>query len=203
MMTEMPIETLLEATLFGAGKTMSVTDISESLGYSEQEVLDGLQSLQATMKRRKNGSLRLTEISKKWVMEVKPSIADHLPKETKAEIAPKLLKAASIIAYHQPITQSDLVKLMGPKAYDYVRELAQRGMVDRRKDGVTRRLTTTRRFSEYFGCPHTERKKVKAWFRDMVKEAGLLDGMETAVILEEQNDEPVQLTLPLNDDNQD
>ena len=43
-MTEMPIETLLEATLFGAGKTMSVTDISESLGYSEQEVLDGLQS---------------------------------------------------------------------------------------------------------------------------------------------------------------
>ena len=61
-MTEMPIETLLEATLFGAGKTMSVTDISESLGYSEQEVLDGLQSLQATMKRRKNGSLRLSLI---------------------------------------------------------------------------------------------------------------------------------------------
>jgi len=202
-MTEMPIETLLEATLFGAGKTLSVIEISESLGYSEQEVSDGLQSLQATMKRRKNGSLRLTQISNKWVMEVKPSIAEHMPKDTKAEIAPKLLKAASIIAYHQPISQSDLVKLMGPKAYDYVRELAQRGMVDRRKDGITRRLTTTRRFSEYFGCPHTERKKVKAWFREMVKDAGLLDGMETAVILEEQNSDPIQQKLPIADESQD
>lgn len=202
-MTEMPIETLLEATLFGAGKTLSVIEISESLGYSEQEVSDGLQSLQATMKRRKNGSLRLTQISNKWVMEVKPSIAEHMPKDTKAEIAPKLLKAASIIAYHQPISQSDLVKLMGPKAYDYVRELAQRGMVDRRKDGITRRLTTTRRFSEYFGCPHTERKKVKAWFREMVKDAGLLDGMEAAVILEEQNSDPIQQKLPIADESQD
>lgn len=202
-MTEMPIETLLEATLFGAGKTLSISEISESLGYSEQEVSDGLQSLQATMKRRKNGSLRLTQISNKWVMEVKPSIAEHMPKDTKAEIAPKLLKAASIIAYHQPISQSDLVKLMGPKAYDYVRELAQRGMVDRRKDGITRRLTTTRRFSEYFGCPHTERKKVKAWFREMVKDAGLLDGMETAVILEEQTSDPIQQKLPIAEDSQD
>ena len=202
-MTEMPIETLLEATLFGAGKTLSIREISESLGYSEQEVSDGLQSLQATMKRRKNGSLRLTQISNKWVMEVKPSIAEHMPKDTKAEIAPKLLKAASIIAYHQPISQSDLVKLMGPKAYDYVRELAQRGMVDRRKDGITRRLTTTRRFSEYFGCPHTERKKVKAWFREMVKDAGLLDGMETAVILEEQNSDPIQQKLPIAEESQD
>lgn len=201
-MTEMPIETLLEATLFGAGKTLSIKEISESLGYSEQEVSDGLQSLQATMKRRKNGSLRLTQISNKWVMEVKPSIAEHMPKDTKAEIAPKLLKAASIIAYHQPISQSDLVKLMGPKAYDYVRELAQRGMVDRRKDGITRRLTTTRRFSEYFGCPHTERKKVKAWFREMVKDAGLLDGMETAVILEEQNSDPIQQKLPIAEESQ-
>ena len=202
-MTEMPIETLLEATLFGAGKTLSISEISESLGYSEQEVSDGLQSLQATMKRRKNGSLRLTQISNKWVMEVKPSIAEHMPKDTKAEIAPKLLKAASIIAYHQPISQSDLVKLMGPKAYDYVRELAQRGMVDRRKDGITRRLTTTRRFSEYFGCPHTERKKVKAWFREMVKDAGLLDGMEAAVILEEQTSDPIQQKLPIAEESQD
>lgn len=202
-MTEMPIETLLEATLFGAGKTLSISEISESLGYSEQEVSDGLHSLQATMKRRKNGSLRLTQISNKWVMEVKPSIAEHMPKDTKAEIAPKLLKAASIIAYHQPISQSDLVKLMGPKAYDYVRELAQRGMVDRRKDGITRRLTTTRRFSEYFGCPHTERKKVKAWFREMVKDAGLLDGMEAAVILEEQTGDSIQQKLPIAEDSQD
>ena len=51
---------------------------------------------------------------------------------------PKLLKAAALIAYHQPMPQSRLVELLGQKAYDYVRELAQHGMIDRRKDGNLR-----------------------------------------------------------------
>ena len=41
-----------------------------------------------------------------------------LPKETKSDLPPKLLKAASLIAYHQPMPQSRLVELLGPKAYD-------------------------------------------------------------------------------------
>ena len=49
------------------------------------------------------------------------------------------------------------MEFLGQKAYDYVRELAQYG-IDRRKDGNTRRLTTTRRFSESFDVP-TDRKK--------------------------------------------
>jgi hypothetical protein len=92
--------------------------------------------------------------------------------------------------------------LLGQKAYDYVRELAQLGMVDRRKDGNTRRLATTRRFSEAFGCPHTERKKVKAWFREQVQASGLLDGLgDNAVLLEEGDDTgTVQASLPLSEE---
>ena len=121
------------------------------------------------------------------------------PRETKTEIPQKLLKAAALIAYHQPMAQSRLVELLGQKAYDYVRELAQLGMVDRRKDGNTRRLITTRRFSEAFGCPYTERKKVKQWFREQVKGSGMLDGMANATVLEEEGqiDGFVQSTLPL------
>jgi segregation and condensation protein B len=113
-----------------------------------------------------------------------------------------LLKAAALIAYHQPIPQSRLVELLGQKAYDYVRELAQLGMVDRRKDGNTRRLSTTRRFSEIFGCPYTDRKKVKQWFREQVKTTGLFDGMEDAAVLKEESeiDGSIQSTLPLGEE---
>ena len=95
-------------------------------------------------------ALQIAEVGDRWAIEVKPEIAEHLPKEAKTELPKKLLKAASLIAYHQPMSQSRLVELLGQKAYDYVRELAQYGMIDRRKDGNTRRLTTTRRFSEAF-----------------------------------------------------
>ncbi len=201
-MTEVPIDTLLEATLFGAGRSMSVSELSTALGYDEDEMLDSLYSLRSTLKRRRGGALQVAEVGDRWAIEVKPDIASHLPKETKTEIPQKLLKAAALVAYHQPMPQSRLVELLGQKAYDYVRELAQLDMVDRRKDGNTRRLSTTRRFSETFGCPYTDRKKVKKWFREQVKTTGMFDGMEDAAVLKEESeiDGLIQSTLPLGEE---
>jgi segregation and condensation protein B len=201
-MSEMPLETLIEATLFSSGKSMSVSELSEALGYDEDEMLDALGSLQATLRRRKGGALQLAEVGDRWALEVKPAIASHLPKATKTDMPPKLLKAAALIAYHQPMPQSRLVELLGQKAYDYVRELAQLGMVDRRKDGNTRRLATTRRFSEAFGCPHTDRKKVKAWFREQVQASGLLDDLGANDVLREETEAEgtVQTSLPVSEE---
>lgn len=196
------METLLEATLFSAGRSLSVAEMSENLGYDEEEIIESMGNLQSTIKRRRGGGLQVVEIGGKWAMEVKPGIADHLPKETKSELPPKLLKAAALIAYHQPMPQSRLVELLGQRAYDHIRELAQAGLIGRRRDGNTRRLTTTRRFSEMFGCPHTDRKKVKAWFREMVTTSGMLDGMESKLALRDETDEEggVQTTLDIGED---
>jgi segregation and condensation protein B len=201
-MSEMPLETLIEATLFSSGKSMSVQELSMVLGYDEDEMLDCLGSLQATVKRRKGGAIQLVEVGDRWALEVRPNIAAHLPKETKTDMPPKLLKAAALIAYHQPMPQSRLVELLGQKAYDYVRELAQLGMVDRRKDGNTRRLATTRRFSEAFGCPHTDRQKVKAWFREQVQATGLLDELRENEVLREESEQSgtVQASLPVSEE---
>ncbi len=201
-MTEIPLETLLEATLFSAGRSLDITEMSETLGYDEEEIIESLGNLQSTIKRRRGGGLQIVEIGKKWAMEVKPKIADHLPKETKSELPPKLLKAAALIAYHQPMPQSRLVELLGQRAYDHIRELAQAGLIGRRRDGNTRRLTTTRRFSEMFGCPHTDRKKVKAWFREMVESSGILKDMEGKLALRDEVDAEggTQTTLDLGED---
>lgn len=201
-MSEIPLETLLEATLFSAGRSLSVQELSENLGYEEEEILESMNNLQSTIKRRRGGGLQIVEIGGKWAMEVKPGIADHLPKETKSELPPKLLKAAALIAYHQPMPQSRLVELLGQRAYDHIRELAQAGLIGRRRDGNTRRLTTTRRFSEMFGCPHTDRKKVRAWFREMVTSSGMLDGMEGKLALRDEVDTEggVQTTLDIAED---
>jgi segregation and condensation protein B len=180
---------------------MTLAQLSISLGYDEDEMLDSLYSLRSTLKRRRGGALQIAEVGDRWAIEVKPDIADHLPKEAKTEIPKKLLKAASLIAYHQPMAQSRLIELLGQKAYDYVRELAQHGMIDRRKDGNTRRLTTTRRFSEAFGCPYTDRKKVKAWFREQVQKTGILDDLGGKSVLKEEGETEgsIQSTLDVEE----
>ena len=73
-------------------------------------------------------------------------------------------------------------------------------MIMRRRDGNTRRLTTTRRFSEAFGCPHTDLRKVRKWFREQVSDAGLFDDMGSEALKDVGVDGLVQATLPLEEE---
>ncbi len=191
------IETLLEATLFGAGRSMTVEELSENLGVTSEEIDEGLASLNNTLKRRRGGALHLADISGRWAIEVKPSLADFLPQIAKPVVSEALLKTLSLIAYHQPMSQSRLVELIGQKAYDHVSSLSQLGLIDKRRDGNTRRLGTTRRFSETFGCPHVDRKKVRKWWREQVDAAGLTSGPQRPDAL---MPETGQMVLPIEDD---
>ena len=93
-MSELQLDTLLEATLFGAGRSMSVTELCESLGYDEDEMLDCLYSLRSTLKRRRGGALQIAEVGDRWAIEVKPEIAEHLPKRGKNRITKKIAKSS-------------------------------------------------------------------------------------------------------------
>ena len=188
MVSEVDLRTLLEATLFGAGRSLSVDELAESMQTTPSEVVTNLESLQHTMKRRPGGALQLTDVSGRWVMEVKPKLANHIPSSFRTEVPQRLLAAAALIAYHQPMAQSQLVDMIGPRAYDHVRDLAHLGLIDRRRDGNSRRLTTTRRFAEMFGCPYAELKKVRKWFRENAANMGM-DGVELAASLGDGGDE--------------
>jgi segregation and condensation protein B len=187
-LSDVDLRTLLEATLFGAGRSLSVEELAESMQQSPGEIVANLESLQNTMKRRPGGALQLTSVSGRWVMEVKPKLANHIPSTFRTEIPQRLLAAAALIAYHQPMAQSQLVEMIGQRAYDHVRDLAHLGLIDRRRDGLSRRLTTTRRFAEMFGCPFAESKKVRKWFREHAANMGM-DGAELAASLSDGGDE--------------
>ena len=189
------LETMLEATLFGAGRSLSVDELAEELEAQMIDVRMALLSLQKTMRRRRGGALQLAEINGRWAMEVKPAVAAHLPCNAKTDIPPKLLKSASLIAFHQPMLQNRLVELLGQRTYEHVKELVKLGLVERRRHGNTKRLSTTRRFSEIFGCPHTDKRKVRAWFREQAAGMGLTEGGgDRPVALQEE-----QTELPLED----
>ena len=172
MSSKPEIHTLLEAILFGAGKSMSVDELASLLSLRNFQIAEGLQELKSMMATRKSSALQLTEVTGRWIIEVKPEISPSLPESFKPEIPQRLLPAAALIAYHQPMPQAQLRDMLGPKAYDHVRDLASLGLIDKRRDGLTRRLTTTRRFAEYFGCPEIEYRKVRTWFREEASKLG-------------------------------
>ena len=172
-MSEPPLTTILEAILFGSGRSMSLEELSEMLGEPKGVIHVGLSNLRKIIDQREGSALQLTDVSGRWIFEVRPELSSFLPETFRADIPQRLLPAAALIAYHQPMAQSQLVDMLGQRAYDHVRDLSEMGLVDRRRDGLTRRLTTTRRFAEYFGCPEVEFRKVRSWFREEASKLGL------------------------------
>jgi len=172
-MSDLELPTVLEAILFGAGRSMSLEELSEMLGEPKGVIHVGLSNLRKSIDQREGGAIQLSDVSGRWILEVKPELSSFLPETFRADIPQRLLPAAALIAYHQPMAQSQLVDMLGQRAYDHVRDLSSMGLIDRRRDGLTRRLTTTRRFAEYFGCPEVEFRKVRAWFRAEANNMGL------------------------------
>ena len=180
------LATILEAILFGAGRSMSLEEFSEMLGEPKGVIHVGLSTLRKEIDLREGGALQLTDVSGRWILEVRPEMSAFLPETFRADIPTRLLPAAALIAYHQPMHQSQLKDMLGQKAYDHVRDLAAMGLIDRRREGLTRRLTTTRRFAEYFGCPEVEYRKVRAWFRSEASKQGLTSAELAASLAPEE-----------------
>jgi segregation and condensation protein B len=79
----------------------------------------------------------------------------------KPDIHSNLLKTLALIAFHQPVKQSNLRRMAGPKIYDHVDELASMKLIYSKRHGSTEMLTTTKLFPEYFGIDSTKPKDIR------------------------------------------
>ncbi|MBI1973965.1 SMC-Scp complex subunit ScpB, partial [Candidatus Micrarchaeota archaeon] len=75
------------------------------------------------------------------------------------EFSKATLRCLGLIAVKQPVRQSVVVKIIGNKAYDYIRELKEKGFLDIRKEANTRLLSVTHKFEDYFGKRAEEIRK--------------------------------------------
>jgi segregation and condensation protein B len=78
------------------------------------------------------------------------------------------LKTLALIAFHQPIKQSNLRRMIGPKVYDHVDELASHRLIYAKKHGSTEMLTTTKLFPEYFGINSTKPEEIREYLAKKV-----------------------------------
>jgi segregation and condensation protein B len=109
-------------------------------------------------------------------MQVKKKYADQSIMITKPEINSNLLKTLTLIAFHQPLKQSNLRRMIGVKAYEHVDELATMKMVHTKKHGTTEMLTTTKFFPEYFGINSTKPDEIRDFL--IKKVTGKIDNVE-------------------------
>ena len=141
---------VVEAALFSAGRALSVDEISERTSLGKGVITKACEELRKVYAERES-ILEVGKAGTKWSMQVRKQGAEPAAKFAAMEIAPKLLKTLALIAYHQPMKQSELCDMVGSRVYDHVPELKERGLIKTRKEGQTKIITTTALFPEYFG----------------------------------------------------
>ncbi len=149
---------ILEAALFTSSRPLTIKELSEITGISS---LGSLKSMLKELKKEYDDrGLEIIETpSGEWHMQVKreilPKVAHLTPYSDLSEGCKRTL---ALVVYKEPVSQSEIIKIQGNKAYGYIKELEKRGLVKTYKKGRTKMIELTQEFEHYFG---EEKEKIK------------------------------------------
>jgi len=163
-------EQLVESILFSSSTPVGIEEIKEVTGLSKKKVTEAIDALIKTynVERKKETSIEVVKAGNKYTMQVKKKFFDQSVMVAKPEIQSHHLKTLALIAFHQPIKQSNLRRMIGPRVYDHVDELADLKLINAKKHGSTEMLTTTKLFPEYFGIDSTEPEEIREFLAKKV-----------------------------------
>ncbi len=151
----------VEALLFAAGKPLSVKEITQALELDDyRPVQSAVRTLQENYAHRQS-ALEVRRVGDRYALQLREEWVPTVHSVTPVEMAPRTLRTLTLIAYHQPILQSALVRMVGDSAYEEVQRLRGMNLIRTDPSGATLELTTTRRFAEYFGIASTKPEEIR------------------------------------------
>jgi segregation and condensation protein B len=168
----MPVkeDRMVESLLFSAGKPLSIEEIQETIGLSPKHVSEAIDHLMQSYNtdRKDETSLEIVKAGNKFIMQVKKTFTDQSMMVAKPEIKTDLLKTLALIAFHQPVKQSNLRHMIGERIYADVDQLMNMHLIHSAPHGSTELLTTTRLFPEYFGIDSTRPEEIREFLAKKV-----------------------------------
>jgi segregation and condensation protein B len=159
---------LVESVLFSAGHPLSISEIVEATDLSRKTVRKALHMLMEEYEQNKDTSMAIVKAGKKYVMQLKTEYTEPSVMITQPEIEDSVLRTLALIAFHQPVKQSNLRRMAGDKIYDHVDQLADMHLIHTKKHRNTELITLTRRFPEYFGLDMTKPEDIRSFLAEKV-----------------------------------
>ena len=161
------LKPLIEAALFMTNDIISAYRLSRMFKVSPNIIQMTIDKLKQEYEDANHG-IYIFSTSEGYQMKVKPEYTQKVRTLTPyKDLSRGLLKVLALIAYKQPITQSQIVKVIGNRAYAYAKKLQQMGLIKTEKYGRTKKLIATKEFANYFGLEET--KDLKKFFNEMVE----------------------------------
>jgi segregation and condensation protein B len=146
-------EQLIEAALFVSTDPISLEKLARISGIGTKKVKVIVEGLKKMYEER-GSAIEIRSIGDdQYIMQAKDIFAAPLLDLVKPDVSQEVLKTLSLVALKQPITQAEVVKSRGYLTYTHVKELVNKEFIHAEPKGRTKLLTTTKKFSDYFGFP--------------------------------------------------
>lgn len=147
-MEETNLKAKIEAALFLTEKPLKATAVAKIVQEDLDKVRQTILELIRDYEERDLG-LEISDDSG-YIIQVKDQYATLIDEFVPLEIPTSLIRTLSAIAIKQPVMQSEIIKIRGAGAYEHIKELMERELVNKKEDGRSPTLTTTKKFQEYF-----------------------------------------------------
>lgn len=139
----------VEAALFLTEKPLKATAVAKIVQEDVDKVRRTIIELINDYEERNLG-LEIADDSG-YIIQVKDQYATLIDEFVPLEIPTSLIRTLSAIAIKQPVMQSEIIKIRGAGAYEHIKELIERELINKKEDGGrSPTLTTTKKFQEYF-----------------------------------------------------
>lgn len=150
------VKAKIEAVLFCSQDGIDTKSLAKACGVGAAgHVKTAVKELQEDYDKRGSG-LKIVFHDNLWRLVVRD---DHLPlvkEAAKPEMPKSVLETLAYIAHKKDIRQSDVIRIRSNKAYEHIKELESRGLIEARKDGSTKRLAPSKKFYDYFELKEDE-----------------------------------------------
>jgi segregation and condensation protein B len=141
----------VESILFSAGKKISFDEIMNLIRIRDKQGVEAaLMGLQKDYDQR-NAALMVVQEGDFWKMTVRErylQIVQRIVADT--ELSKTVMETLAVIAWKQPILQSEVIAIRTNKAYDHIKELEEMGFLTTERSGRSRKIKLSEKFYDYF-----------------------------------------------------
>lgn len=141
----------VESILFSSGKKVHFDEIMNLIRIRDRQgVSDALAQLQKDYDTRA-GALMIIQEGDFWKMTVREkylSIVQRIVADT--ELSKTVMETLAVIAWKQPILQSEVIAIRTNKAYDHIAALEEMGFLTTEKHGRSKLIKLSEKFYSYF-----------------------------------------------------
>ena len=188
---------LVEAALFLSTKPMSRRALATILGGVAQAYVDDLlEDLASTYQDPVRG-IELHVKEGRAMLRVKPVYVDRVAHLAPQQDIPRpVLRTLAVVAYNNPMTQADVIRVRGNKAYTHIQKLLDRRLIRAEDHGRTLLLHVTAEFLRHFGLSSVEEFRFHVGLEpelqvdpEEAQEAPLFDGAAATPVSPEESPE--------------